>query len=218
MGMALGTVTDVTDTRDRLIVASAQLLGRQGYAGTGVKQIIDAARAPFGSMYHFFPKGKEELGAESIRWSGAVYGQLIEVFYAPGIDPVEATRRFFEGAADTVRDTDYADACPIATVALEVASTSEPLRQATADVFEAWLSSLAANFIEAGLTPVPARRLATSLFSLLEGAFILARATRDHEHVRIAGRTAAEAVKTALEKRAAQTGERRRPPSGRARS
>jgi len=41
---------------------------------------------------------------------------------------------------------DYADACPIATVALEVASTSEPLREATADVF-AFLASDDAAFI-----------------------------------------------------------------------
>ena len=32
-------------------------------------------------------------------------------------DPVTATRTFFEAAADNVRDTDYADACPIGTVA-----------------------------------------------------------------------------------------------------
>jgi len=204
----------VADTRDRLIAAGAQLFSRQGYAGTGVKQIVDAARAPFGSMYHFFPKGKEELGAETIRWSGAMFGQLIGLYYEPGADPVEATRRFFEGAADTVRNSGYADACPIATVALEVASSSESLRQATADVFEAWLASLAASFTDAGLTRGQARNLAVSLFSLLEGAFILARTTRDHTHVRTAGRTAAEAVRTALDKRAAQI-EARSPRSNR---
>ena len=47
-----------------------------------------------------------------------------------------ATRRFFDGAvADTVRDLGFADACPIATVALEVASSSELNRTATAEVF-----------------------------------------------------------------------------------
>ena len=120
-------------TRDRLIGATADLFRRQGYTGTGVKQIVEAAGAPFASMYHFFPDGKEALGAETIRWSGATYGQLIDLFYMAGSDPVAATRNFFNGAADTVRDTAYAAACPIATVALEVASTSEPLRQATAD-------------------------------------------------------------------------------------
>src|SRR4051794_35901527 len=107
----------MSNTKERLVEATAELFRLQGYAGTGVKQIVEAAGAPFGSMYHFFPDGKEELGAETIRWSGAMYGQLIELFYPPGADPVVATRQFFDAAADTVRDTDYVDACPIATVA-----------------------------------------------------------------------------------------------------
>lgn len=194
----------MSTTRDRLITASAELFRRQGYNATGVKQIVEAAGAPFGSMYHFFPDGKQELGAETIRWSGAMFGQLIGLFFGPGVEPVAATRAFFDGAADTVRDSDYADACPIATVALEVASTSEPLRIATADVFESWLSTLDGHLIAAGLTPAGARRVSVALFSLLEGAFILARATRDHTHVRTAGQAAALVVADAFAQREAQ--------------
>ena len=194
----------MTGTRDRLIEATAELFRTYGYVGTGVKQIVEAAGAPFGSMYHFFPAGKEELGVETIRWSGALYGELIGIFYTDGADPVVATRHFFEAAADTVRDSDYIDACPIATVALEVASTSEPLRVATAEVFESWLTTLQRPFVAAGLTKGQARDLSVALFSLLEGAFILARATRDDGPIRSAGRTAADAVRTALAKREAQ--------------
>jgi AcrR family transcriptional regulator len=197
-------------TRDRLIGATADLFRRQGYTGTGVKQIVEAAGAPFASMYHFFPDGKEALGAETIRWSGAMYGQLIDLFFTAGADPVAATRNFFDGAADTVRDTDYADACPIATVALEVASTNEPLRRATADVFESWLAAIDVCLVREGLTKTQARKLSVALFSLLEGAFILARATRDHTHVRTAGRAAADLVRTALEKRSTQVAGRGR--------
>jgi len=202
--------TGAIPTRERLIGASAELFRRQGYTGTGVKQIVEAAGAPFASLYHFFPDGKEGLGAETITWSGAMYGQLIDLVYDDDPDPVRATRNFFEAAADTVRDTDYADACPIATVALEVASTSEPLRRATAEVFERWLAALDTRLVAAGLTKAQARSLSVSLFSLLEGAFILARATRDHRHVRTAGRSATDLVRAALEKRSAQVAGRNR--------
>jgi AcrR family transcriptional regulator len=195
-------------TRDRLIGATADLFRRQGYTGTGVKQIVEAAGAPFASMYHFFPDGKEALGAEAIRSSGAMYGRLIDLFYTAGADPVVATRNFFDGAADTVRDSDYADACPIATVALEVASTNEPLRRATADVFQSWLAAIETRLVQAGLTKAQARNLSVALFSLLEGAFILARATRDHMAVRRAGRAAADLVEAAFEKRSAQVAAR----------
>src|SRR5437868_6972346 len=109
-------------TRERIVEASAELFRRQGYAATGVKQIVTEAQAPFGSLYHFFPGGKEQLGAEAIRTSGALYEQLIPAVFDPAPDPVTGVRDFFAGAAEHLRETDYADACPIATVALEVSS------------------------------------------------------------------------------------------------
>src|SRR3977135_3390228 len=103
---------------------SAELFRRQGYTGTGVKQIAATANAPFGSLYHFFPGGKEQLGEEGIRSSGALYIELFATIALQAPDPVTAVADFFSGAAATLQETDYADACPIATVALEVASTN----------------------------------------------------------------------------------------------
>jgi len=187
-----------SDTKQRIVEHSAELFRRQGFAGTGVKQIVAAASAPFASLYHFFPGGKEQLGEETIRWSGALYGELIDAFFLPGGDPVAATRAFYAGAAETLRQSDYADACPIATVALEVSSTSEPLRMACADVFDSWIVALGGRLREAGLRPAVARRLAISMFNSLEGAFILGRAQRSTEPVEVAGQDAADAVRRAL--------------------
>ena len=89
-----------TDTRERIISASAELFSRQGYAGTGVKQIVAAAAAPFGSIYHHFPGGKEQIGAETIRTSGALYGSLIEAIIDPAPDLPSGVGAFFAGAAE----------------------------------------------------------------------------------------------------------------------
>src|SRR3954467_5147115 len=165
----------MAQTKDRIVTTSAELFRRQGYAATGLKQIVAHAQAPFGSLYHFFPGGKEQLGAETIRWSGAIYGRLIDLVFDPAPDVVTAVEDFFAGAAETLRETGYEDACPIATVALEVASTSEPMRQATADVFESWVAHTAAYFEGAGLEPRAARDVAVALLAILEGAFVLCR-------------------------------------------
>src|SRR5215469_15627776 len=187
-----------SDTRTRIVRRSAELFRRQGYTGTGVKQIVAEASAPFGSVYHFFPGGKEQLGAEVIRWSGALYGQLIDAFFLPGTGLEEATRSFFAAAAQTLRETDYADACPIATVALEVSSASEPMREACADVFDSWIEAAADRFANAGVSRRSARPLAISILALLEGAFILARAQRSTEPLDVAAAAACAGVREAL--------------------
>ncbi len=102
---------------------------------------MTAAQAPFGSVYHFFPGGKEQIGAEAIRLSGKLYEQLIPAVFDVAPDPVTGVRLFFAGAAQHLVETDYADACPIATVALEVSSSSETMRQACAEVFESWIAA-----------------------------------------------------------------------------
>ncbi len=49
---------------------------------------MTAAQVPFGSLYHFFPGGKEQLGAEAIRLSGKMNELLIPAVFGPAPDPV----------------------------------------------------------------------------------------------------------------------------------
>jgi AcrR family transcriptional regulator len=165
-------------TRARLVDAAAELLRRQGLPGTGVKQILSAAEAPFSSLYHHFPGGKEELAAEAIRTAGDWYQEHVQDAWDAAPDLPGSITAIFDGAAQELIASDYADACPIATVALEVASTSEPLRLATAGVFDAWIAGASARLTAAGIDEDRAVDLARTIIALLEGAFILARASK----------------------------------------
>ena len=190
----------MTDTRTRILDTGAALMSRQGYAATGVKQIADAARAPFGSIYHHFPGGKEQLGAEAIRTAGAIYLQLVPLVFDPAPDLVSGVRAFFAGAGAHLEQTGWIDACPIATITLETASVSEPMRLASHDVFEAWIAAGLPYFTAAGLGDAVARQLILSLICALEGAFVLARAARSTEALSVAGELVAGATERALER------------------
>ena len=189
----------VSTTRQRIVDASAELLRRQGYEATGVKQIVAVADAPFGSLYHFFPGGKEQLGAEAVRRAGEQYGRLLPAVLDAAPDVVSGVRAFFAAAAEHLVETDYADACPIATVALEVSSSSEVLRAACAEVFEGWIDDGARLLVEGGVGAERARPLVISLLAGLEGAFVLCRATRRTEPLEVVGEAAAAAVSAAVE-------------------
>ena len=186
-------------TKDRILDASGELFRRQGYAGTGIKQILAEASAPFGSLYHHFPGGKEELGAETIRRSGRLYARVVfEAMDVEG-DLADRTLAGFRGAAQTMRESGFADACPIATVALEASGSSEPIREACAEVFELWFGGLSATFEEAGVAEP--RRLAIEFLCALEGAFVFCRALRTTEALDVAGEAVAERVRAALSRR-----------------
>ena len=174
--------TDIP-TRDRILYASAELFRRQGYAGTGLKQIAAEAHAPFGSVYHFFPGGKEQLADDVLRTGGRFFLALYEAI---------------AGAAQTLEATDFADACPIATVAGEIASTHEVLRRATEDVFESWLTAVARDAKQAGVPPDRSRPLALSVLAILEGAFLLSRSLRSTEAMAACSQSAVALVEAAV--------------------
>lgn len=187
------------DTKERILDSSGELFRRQGYMGTGVKQILAEAGAPFGSLYHHFPGGKAELGAETVRRSGFLYGLLLGEFAGPEVELAQGIRDFFAGAAETLVETGYADACPIATVALETSSTDEELRQACADVFSAWIEGGTERFAGEGIPRPRARTLVIQMLAGLEGAFVLSRALRSTEPVELAADASVAAIRAALD-------------------
>lgn len=186
-------------TRERIVDAAGELFRRQGYTGTGLKRILTEAGAPFGSLYHFFPGGKDELAAATIRAQGAHYLQVVAGALLSEEDPVDAVGAVFARAAEDLVASDYADACPIATVALEVASTNEALREAAAEAFEGWLRAGTVYFRQAGADAHTARALTTQLVMLLEGAFLLARTTRSTEPLDVAARAIRQLTTVALD-------------------
>lgn len=187
-----------SETRERILDSSGELFRRQGYMGTGVKQIVAEAGAPFGSIYHFFPGGKEELGAETIRRSGRLYGLLLGEYAGPEVELAAGIRAFFKGAAKTLRETDYADACPIATVALEVSSTNEELRKACADVFEGWIAGGTERFVAEGIPRRRSRELVIQMIAALEGGFVLCRALRSTEPLELASAMVVASIEDAM--------------------
>ena len=186
-------------TRDRIVVAAATLFQQRGYTGSGLKQISVESGAPFGSLYHFFPGGKEELAAEALRWSGQGYQLLVEAVIDSSPDIVAGVGNAFAAAAETLRQTDCADACPIATVALEVASTNDRLRRVTADIFEGWIDAATDRLVAAGVQAEGARPLAMLTIAALEGGFLLSRAAKTTEAMDAIGGLVTEVVRRAVE-------------------
>lgn len=166
-------------TRERILTATNELFRRNGFNGTSIKQITTAADVTVGSLYHFFPNGKDELAREAIETSGFAYGQLFEIMADEAATLADAITDFFNGAAEVLESSDFIDICPIGTVGREVASTNDSLRQATWTVFSSWVDAVAARFEGAGLAGPRARELGTTVVAALEGGFMLARAARD---------------------------------------
>src|SRR5690348_16824186 len=108
-------------TAERIVTATAELMRRQGYGATSVKQITAAARAPIGSLYHHFPQGKQQIAAAALRTSGAAYIQLLPLLMDPYPDLRVAVVAAFTAAAEQIEQSGWMNMCPVGTVAGEIA-------------------------------------------------------------------------------------------------
>jgi AcrR family transcriptional regulator len=178
-------------TRQSILTAAAELMRHKGYGAVGMKDIAQASGAPIGSLYHHFRGGKVQIAREALINAGHAYALLIPSIVDEYTDLGDAVDAVFTQAAEDMARTGFANMCPVASVAAEVADTVEELRETTASVFDGWIDGGSAYFAARGLDSSQAREVTFALISALEGAFVIARTLRSTEPLLAAGRALA---------------------------
>src|SRR5207237_2097417 len=111
-GMILATrISKRHETRERLRRTGEKLFRAQGYAATGLKQLAKEADAPWSSMYHFFPGGKEELATEVLRYAADRYATMIANAFEAFPDPADAVVAMFKGEAKILTESKFRNGC-----------------------------------------------------------------------------------------------------------
>jgi TetR/AcrR family transcriptional repressor of lmrAB and yxaGH operons len=165
----------MSTARDQIIEATCGLLEAQGYHATGLNQIIRESGSPKGSLYHYFPEGKEELAAEAISRTGTLVAERITHGLAANENLPEAIRGFIYFVADQVEASGFRAGGPLTTVAMETATTAPRLNQACRAAYSKLEAAFAARLAAAGHTAERSTELAQFITAAIEGAIILSR-------------------------------------------
>ncbi|MER5257633.1 MULTISPECIES: TetR/AcrR family transcriptional regulator [unclassified Streptomyces] len=181
-------------TRDRIVVAAARLLQRQGYVGTGIKQIAKDAQATLGSVYHFFPGGKEAVAVAAITHSGEEFAVLLRQALTTVDDPGAAIEACTAELAVGLRESGWIDGCPVTAAALETLGTDSEIQRVCAVALASWERLVEEKLLGSGFAARDARELATTVISAIEGAEVTAQVNRSEEPLRAVGRQLARLV------------------------
>jgi len=171
----------MSSTRDQIIETTAQLLEKQGYRATGLNQIVEKSGAPKGSLYYYFPGGKEEFGTEAVKKVAQEIHRRIDTILATVEDPGEAVEAFILRVAHHVRTSNYLKGGPITSVALEACTTSERLNKACRETYDLWQLAFVEKLVNSGFSSARSKRLAGLIIASLEGAIVLSRTNRSVE-------------------------------------
>lgn len=174
----------MTAARDKIIDTTCALIEIQGYHATGLNQIISESGSPKGSLYYYFPGGKEELVSEALVRTGETVLARIRGTLASVPDAAEAVHAFMLQLAFFVESSGYQQGGAITTVALETASTSDRLRTDCMNIYESWRIAFEEKLLSGGIEPARAARLSALILASIEGGIILSRTRRTADPIR----------------------------------
>jgi AcrR family transcriptional regulator len=182
------------DTRTRIVRTASSLMQRQGYDGTGIKQIAQEAQATLGSVYHFFPGGKQELAVAAIHHGDEEFFVELRDTLEAEEDPARAITALCRSLADGLHASDWVDGCPITTTSIGTAGRVPDIQAAAAAAFARWRGLVQDKLRASGMGEGDAHDLAHTVISTIEGAELASQVSRSKEPLEIAGRHLARLI------------------------
>ena len=161
--------------RERILDAGLKVMFRQGFHGSGVRDIVAAASAPQGSFTNHFAS-KEAFAVEVLdRYFDYVKGLVASALDDRSLSPRDRLRRYLDIITERLAAGRYKRGCLIGDFSLETSQGSDVLRERLAVVYREWITPFADCIKEAQkageiASDFPPRELAEFLLASWQGA------------------------------------------------
>jgi TetR/AcrR family transcriptional repressor of nem operon len=168
-------------TRSRLLLAAMQLFGLKGYNSTSISDILQAAEAHSGSLYHFFRTKQDLLVGVLELYRDGIEPMLLSPAWAHVSDPIERVFALLASYRRALELTDCTYGCPIGSLALELREPDPPVREMLAVNFLGWVRHVRACLDAAGdrlPRGLDTEKLATFILTTMEGGVMQSRTHR----------------------------------------
>jgi len=179
-----------SEARRKMIESATTLLAMRGVQGTAFSDVLERSGAPRGSIYHHFPRGKDQLVDAAIELASERAMSVLETLR--GSPPKAVTQAFIDLWRAVLVRSDLRAGCAV--LAVTVGTDSPDLREHAASIFRAWRGRLAELYIEGGMERQAAERLATTLVAATEGAVVVSRAEQSLEPFELVGKELLDAT------------------------
>ncbi len=171
-------------TRERLVGAMSASMRERGYGSSAIKEVLETADVTAGSMYHFFPDGKDELAAAAVLEVGLAGNEALAAVLEQSPSVADGVVAFYELLMAEMEATEFRLGCPIGVPSTEAAAEAERIRSAGDQVFTAWIATMRTALEAEGWDTEAALVAARFAVSAYEGASTLSRTFRSTSPLR----------------------------------
>lgn len=175
---------EATNTRQHILDCGQQLIAAKGFIGVGLSEILNNAKVPKGSFYHYF-ESKEQFGNRLLETYFADYLERLDALFGQaGTTGAERLLRYLQRWTETQSGDDARAKCLIVKLAAEISDLSDAMRATMRHGTDSILGRLE-HCIAAGQTDGsignvwPSAQAALWLYETWLGASLLAKLRRD---------------------------------------
>ncbi len=155
--------------------ALAEVFRKHGYGSSSLSLISEATGLGKGSLYHFFPGGKEEMAAAVL----AEIDHWFETKVFTSLDDAAEPARAITAMFDEVERYFHSGRRICLVGALALGDTRDRFSTQVRGYFGRWVSALASALARSGRDRAQAAALAEEAVAGIQGAIVLARALDD---------------------------------------
>jgi TetR/AcrR family transcriptional regulator, transcriptional repressor for nem operon len=163
--------------RENLLCQGVSLLMRQGYHGTGLKEILDTVQIPKGSFYNYFGS-KENFAAEVIQhYINPFIDQLNDHLQNSNNDALSAIQCYFNELITELEKAEFKNGCLLGNLMGEIGDTSELCQKSLQSAVHRYRNLLQTGLLKAQQegtvrTDKSAEEMADLLVNMWQGALL----------------------------------------------
>ncbi|GGD91488.1 TetR/AcrR family transcriptional regulator [Paenibacillus nasutitermitis] len=161
------------DTKSLMIDTATMLFQQKGYKTVGLNEILKACNVSKGAIYHHFPNGKEELLIACLHDLKVAITTDIETIFRGHRSTKEAVQAILHKLIHNLETEDTITGYTFSSIVSEMATVSEPVRNACSALYENIQHIYSAKLVAEGFTNESASEIALMLTASIEGAMML---------------------------------------------
>lgn len=122
--------------KNDILQKSIDIMYQKGFNGTGIQEIVDAAKIPKGSFYNYF-KSKEDYAVQAlIFFFNNIKEGPLKILQKKELDPIERIKIFYDLNAKSVEKKGFRLGCFIGNLTGEMGDTSDVIARTAEGIHE----------------------------------------------------------------------------------
>lgn len=172
-------------TREKIIKETTKLIQKYGYTETNLQDIIKKSKSPKGSLYHYFPKGKDDIIISALNSINVEFNKKFQ----NSVNRDSNLTEILEGLLTLFKTKERSYGTPsfrLTLLALETIGQAPEVSKKCGEILQEWRNTLSQTIENIGLSKNTSDTISAWFFSTLQGAICASVIHKDTSHMDIA--------------------------------